>query len=567
MKPALRVACAAATIATNFLAFPHPVGDDVMDLGIVFAWIFPAMLLLTLRGLAPKPALRWGFVVGTLSYAAVLHWIYVVTVHYGRAPVVVGFIAPLLLAAWPGIFVALFAAARAWLWPRGLAGPFVVAALFTVLETLRGIVLGGMPWASLGYAQIGNPALLGLAAWTGVHGLTFTSVLLPASVLYWLAPPTGEVEGRAQVRAAIGLGAVAALHILGMIGVPDPVEGPRARVAVLQGNIEQGVKWSPDWAERTLSIYTELSRSAAREGASWIVWPETAVPGSPDADRELSARLGALARETGASLVVGAVGARFIMGPDGEPQPPELFDSAFSYGPDGRRLDRYDKTHLVPFGEFLPLRPLLGFFINAIATGSAGRDVTPGDAPRNLALPAGPELAAPAGSAGPELAAPAGSPGDDAAADPARRASRQRVEPSVPVGVPICYELLFPDLVRRFAADGAGMLMGITNDAWYGRTGAPFQFLAMTAMRSAETGLWTARAANTGVSAFIDGQGRVRSRTRIFERGFLVEEVPLATKDRGATFYTRAGDWFPWVCGLTCILVGLAGRRQRGELG
>jgi len=135
----------------------------------------------------------------------------------------------------------------------------------------------------------------------------------------------------------------------------------------------------------------------------------------------------------------------------------------------------------------------------------------------------------------------------------------------VTVGVPICYELIFPDLVRRFVDDGAGVLLALTNDAWYGRTGAPYQFLAMTAVRSAENGVWTARAANTGVSAFIDARGRVRDRTAIFEEGFLVSDVPLLVPPSGGTFYTRHGDGFVHACWLVGLAAVVASRRRAGR--
>jgi apolipoprotein N-acyltransferase len=176
---------------------------------------------------------------------------------------------------------------------------------------------------------------------------------------------------------------------------------------------------------------------------------------------------------------------------------------------------------------------MLGRFISAIATGSAGQDVTAGKTPRSMVLPG--------------LAIGAG-------------------KPSVTVGVPICYELLFPDLVRRFVGDGADVLFAITNDAWYGRTGAPYQFLVMTAMRSAEGRVWTARAANTGVSALIDERGRVRDQTQIFERDFLVGEVSVRPPGVGDSFYVRHGDLFAWLCwgGLLALWVrALVQRRGR----
>jgi apolipoprotein N-acyltransferase len=138
----------------------------------------------------------------------------------------------------------------------------------------------------------------------------------------------------------------------------------------------------------------------------------------------------------------------------------------------------------------------------------------------------------------------------------------------VSAGIPICYELLFPDLVRRFVAEGAQVLLAITNDAWYGRTGAPYQFLAITALRSAETGVWTARAANTGVSAFIDERGRVREQTPIFETGLLVADVPLRSPEAPRTYYVRHGDVFAWGCwAALAVTAGAAWRRSRNAGG
>ena len=191
-----------------------------------------------------------------------------------------------------------------------------------------------------------------------------------------------------------------------------------------------------------------------------------------------------------------------------------------------RFVDRYDKSHLVPFGEYVPLAELLGRFFEAVARGIADTAVTRGERPRALVLPL----------AGGTLSA----------------------------GVPICYELVFPDLVRRFVDDGGALLLAITNDAWYGRTGAPYQFLAITALRSAEARVWTARAANTGVSAIIDARGRVRERTRIFERDWLVADVPVRPGAGGGTFYTRYGDVFAWSCWAIAAVGVLRGRRRQG---
>jgi apolipoprotein N-acyltransferase len=505
-----------------FLSFPHPVAGTVLDLGWLASWPALACLLLGIRDLSPAAAAKRAGVAGVVCYSAILHWFFVVTVVYGQAPAVVGVLAPLGSGFGMACFLAAFAAGCRWLFERGVRTPFAPALLWTALEHLRSVFpLSGFPWATLGYAQHENGALLGLSTLTGVYGLSFATVLGGAA-LAALAPGR---DGSRGVRAGAWIAALTlvGLHGLGLAQRPEArPEAPVLRVAAVQGNVDQGIKWSAARAGEILDRYVRLSRQAAQQGAQLIVWPETALPGALEFDPALAATLAALAQETQSVLVVGGVGIEAIADSrDGY----RYFDSAFVVGPNGSRTDRYDKTHLVPFGEYVPLRALVGRFVGAIATGVAPDDVTPGEVPRGIDLPFAPEVLAQTGA--------------------------------VRVGVPICYELLFPDLVRRFALDGGRLLLAITNDAWYGRTGAPYQFLAMTALRSAESGLWTVRAANTGVSAIIDAGGRVREQTRIFEQGVLVADLPLAALDDPGSFYVRHGDVFAW--GVWAALAGTWG--------
>jgi len=520
----------AAYLVSSFLAFPQPVGDRLIDLGFILAWVAPVCLVAGLRGLVPGSAARWGFLAGLAAHSAILHWIYVVTVVYGDAPALVGVFAPIALAAYIALFGAAFGAGLSVLELRGRAGPFVLAAFWTALDYLRHHLLSGFPWAVLGYAQHENSALMALAPIAGVYGLSFLTVLGALGVSGLVrAPRKGSLPPLPSLAAcAVTLVALAAGAWIN--ARPTPSEGERIRIAVIQGNIDQGVKWSPAWQEVTLQIYEELTRKARAEGAELVVWPETAVPGSLETDPDFRERIEGLAREQGVVLVVGAVGVERL------DRGYRYYDSAYVFNTTGQQVERYDKAHLVPFGEYVPLRRLLGLLIGAVARGIAPDNVTAGAGPRVVRLP---QPTHPAESS--VLDAPG----------------------SVPVGIPICYELLFPDLVRGFVASGGSVLLAITNDAWYGRTGAPYQFLAITALRSAETRVWTARAANTGVSAFIDDRGRVRSRTRIFERGLLVDDVPLRPEAAGESFYVRHGDVFAWVCcaGAAAALV----LRRRGE--
>jgi apolipoprotein N-acyltransferase len=522
-------------VVATFLSFPHPLpfaGGVVLDLGLGVSLLGPVCLVFGLVGLTPRRAALSAFVWTVLAHGLVLHFIYVVTVVYGHAPVVIGAAAPFLLAIYAAVIAALFGAGWAWLRERDFANAWTAALLWTALDHLRAMALSGWPWATVGYAQHLNPGLLGLAQWTGVYGMSFAVVLAGVGLAETVVSlRRGSRPSSATVAA---LATVLVLHAFGYAtrSRPDREDEAHAgsiRVAAIQGNIDQGVKWNAAWIEQTLRIYEDLSRKAVADGAELVVWPETALPGTLETDPRMRARIVALVRETGATFVVGSVGVDL----DPMGRIARFYDSAFFVDPQEGYGERYDKTHLVPFGEYVPLRDLVGSFLGAVASGIARGDVTPGPAPRAV---------------------------------PLRLRGEDGVDRVVKVGVPICYELLFPDLVRRFVSDGGEILLGITNDAWYGRTGAPYHFLAITAVRSAETGVWLVRAANPGVSAVIDSGGWVREQTPIFESHYLVADVPLrrAPQEGGGTFYVRHGDVFAMLCWV--MLLGaaiLAGRRSR----
>lgn len=522
----------------TLLAFPHEVpGLGAFDLGLVSAWLAPAALVVALDGMPARRAAGRTFVASLLAHAVLFHWFVVVTVTYGGMPLALGLLSPLLPAYWVAQFGALFAALWTRLAPRRGA-VWLGAAGWVAIDWLRGWFLGGFPWATLGYALHLDVPLLGLTRVGGVYALSFVAAAVGLALGRVVLTRTQEAGGgsRGVVRALapIALGLVLA-HAGGMwlAGSMDGDAGglEPVRIAAVQGNIDQGEKWNAARRERILSTYLRLSEEAVVRGARWVVWPETAVPGSLEWDPELRGRVVEFARQRGVALVVGGMGIEFGSDREG---PSAYYDSAFVVDSEGRLRDRYDKVQLVPFGEFVPLRDLLGRFFASLARGLSPDDVTAGRGVRAMTIPG----------------------------------TVERPEP-IRVGVPICYELIFPDLVRRFAADGAGILLAVTNDAWYGRTGAPHQFLAMTAVRSAETGRYTVRAANTGVSAIIDARGRVLERSRLFEEAVLVADVPVfgngvasagGAANEPATFYVRHGDFFAFGC-MLLALTGLAADR------
>ena len=494
----------------TFLAFPHELpfaaalGTPAFDFGLLATWLAPAALAIGLKGLSPRRAFRVALVTSFLAHTVFFYWFMVVVVIYAGMPFFLGVLAPLV----PALYVAPFTALFAWGFTRfpreGVLGVVFGAALWVAVDWARGHFLGGFPWATLGYGLHLDVPLLGWTRLGGVYVLSFLAAAVGLAVAAWWVDRSPA--RRRELLAVVVV--VAVLHPVGWALGGDDVPTETVRVAAVQGNVDQCQKWDGARREEILSRYLAMSRQAGPE-ADWIVWPETAVPGLIEQDAILRGRIAELARDSGASLVVGGMGVDV----DWEARRFSAFyDSAFLFDPDGALEDRYDKTHLVPFGEYVPLRDLLGRFFQALATGLSSNDVTAGVRPRNVGLvwPGSPE--------------------------------RRRL-----VGVPICYELIFPDLVRRMGGEGAGALLAITNDAWYGRTGAPHQFLAMTAMRAAENGLPIVRAANTGVSALIDARGRVTQQSALFERAIVEGRIEIP-KEREPTFYARHGDVFAASC-------------------
>jgi apolipoprotein N-acyltransferase len=402
----------------------------------------------------------------------------------------------------------------------GLTAAFAVAPfLWVALEYLKSnLGFLALPWLLLAHSQYAYPPVIQAAAVTGAHGISFLIVLVNAAIamaavagaggrMRGLFPPAA---GRPSGRAAAGMVACAALLaaaalLYGRAKLAEASEGPGFRVAVVQGNIAQERKWDRQHAEDILAAYEELSRRALAGRPDLIVWPETATPGAISRDRRLNARLHRLAGELAVPLLVGSSQQRKFGAP--EDAGPERRNSAYLIpaGRDGVRHQRYDKIRLLPFGEYLPLKETLPW--EAIDIADVG------------GYAAGGEFTV--------------------------------FEISgVRFAVTICWENIFPDLVRQFVRNGARFIINITNEAWFGKTAAPYQFLSMSVFRAVENGVYVARCANTGVSGFIDRRGRVYARVAdpqgegIFVRGVLTEPVATLGPE---TFYTRQGDWFAWV--------------------
>jgi len=484
-----------------FLSFPtlgHP----------AVAWLALVPLLVAVTGATPWRALRLGAVAGSVHFAGTLYWIPTVMIEYGGLPVPAAWLVHALLVAVLALFPALFAAATADLTARfGPRGLLFAPALWVATELGRMHVFTGFPWALVGYSQVPFPAVAQVASVVGVLGVSALVVAVNGAVAHAVVAGSGSRRTPLVATAAL----VAVVVAFGAWRLADRsllYAGSSLRVAALQGNVRQDEKWNPLRSDAILETYLGQTRRAAAAGARLVVWPESATPFPLDRDsRGEAVRAGA--RESGAHLLVGTTEVVRDAGT-------RYYNAAYLIEPEeGATSGVYRKRHLVPFGEYVPLRWAL-FFVSPLVEAVA--DFSAGTEPRTL----------PVGGSS--------------------------------VGTAICYEIIYPGLVRELVLGGSELLATVTNDAWYGRSAAPYQHFQQATMRAIEQGRFLVRAANTGISGVIDPYGRVLARSGLFEPAVVVEDVRLLD---GLTFYGRFGD-APAYAGAVLAAVALGcGRRRR----
>lgn len=456
---------------------------------------FPGLILL-LRGTRTVWNGFWvGWWFGCGYFVAGLYWLaWPFTLDMERFGWMIPF-AVFGLSALQAIFVGLAAAlARATRF-KGAAGVVMLAVCWAALEFVRGEVgnvFAGFPWNLLATAWTAIDAMIQPAAYVGAYGLGLLTVAIAAMPALLTEPATSRAARFAWLGGALAL--LAALWLGGAerLAGADPRDVEAVRLRLVQGNIEQSLKWQPGRRQQTFELYLRLSASPGFDRITHVVWPETAIDYRFDTEipparieGERLRQIDAIIPRNGA-LILGAI----------RDHARRYYNSVHVVAPGGRLVATYDKHELVPFGEFVPMRPVLRRLgVEKLAHGAG--DYTPGPGPATLDVP--------------------GAPG----ASPL-----------------ICYEAIFPgrtDRVRR-----PGWLVNVTNDAWFGLTSGPYQHFASARLRAVEEGLPLARAANTGITAVADAYGRVRARLPIMSAGVLDAPLPRATPQ--PTFYARLGD-------------------------
>ena len=450
-----------------------------------------------------------------MYFTGTLYWVTRVMAMYGGLSAWVAVLINALLIGYMALYLTVFTlVVRRITTISGSSGLLVAPFAWVTIELGRTYVLTGFPWVLLGYSQSSVLPIAQLASLFGVYSVS----LLVASVSATLAliavrPPNARRYTPAAVAIAIVIGVavwgsrrVAASELT---HVGEPI-----RVGLIQGNVDQGEKWDPARASAIFQEYLRMTRQAIAQGAQFVVWPESSTPFYFEEDLGGADMVRNIARTSHVPILLGSDQIEWHV--EGNRRTAsKYYNSAFLVRADGTTAGSYRKMHLVPFGEYVPLKELLFFagpLVEAVGPFSAGSD---------------PALLPVAGHR---------------------------------ISVAICYEVVYPALIRQFIARGSELLTTITNDAWFGNTSAPYQHFEQASMRAIEEGRYLVRSANTGISGIVDPYGRVLERTDIFQAAVLVGEARFL---QTSTFYARHGDILAYASLVITIAALAIGRRSR----
>lgn len=479
------------------------------------AWIALVPILYALEGKSVYQTFLAGLLCGCIFYTGLIYWIVVVTTTYGGLIYPVGIFVMLLLVTYLSLYCALaFSLARFIEAKISLALPAVLPFIWVALEYLRSFLFSGFPWESLGYAQYRSRLLIQCADITGVYGMSFLIISVNASLYLLLRGIPAKKIPWKEGALTILLIVLALSYGSWRLEAIEKTAGAAAKIrsGLIQANIDQGIKWNRAFRNHAIARHQQLSREALYGTTRLLIWPESSTPFYFQSETDYQEAIFDIISDKDAYLLLGSPSAEVRNGRA------QIFNSAFLLSPSRKVVGRYDKIHLVPYGEYIPLKrffPFINKMVEGIGDFSSGSAVTLLELPEAL------------------------------------------------FGVLICYEIIFPDLTRWFVKRGAHFLVNITNDAWFGNTSAPYQHLSMAVLRAIENRRCIARAANTGISAFIDATGTIQSATPLFTESVLTATIDLLTVQ---TFYTTYGDVFARLCAFLSFALLCSALLSRGRV-
>jgi apolipoprotein N-acyltransferase len=491
----------------------------------LFAWCGFIPLFIALENKSLRQAFWIAFGCGVVFWSSTIYWLIHVTL-LGQIILV------LYLATYFGLFGCVIYFSRFFPVNRCL---FLLPANWVLLEYLRSYLFSGFPWALIGLSQYKNLLIIQIADIAGAWGVSFLVILINAALYLFLRRHLKmKILGISILMLALSVG----YGIIKLNYKPDVSnDTEQFKISVVQGNISQNLKWDKQAAGFIQNRYKELTLVAAQDKPELVIWPEASVPGLWGVDNAEFAQVFSLAGKLGINLLVGAVADLNQ----------NYFNCALFIDQHGSLVGTYRKLHLVPFGEYIPLKNIFPFLETIAPIG----DIQPG---REYTL-----FNLYSAEAERPVRASAQHPAE--AERPVRASAQHPAEAERPVrasaqpanfGVLICFEDLFPELSREFVKRGARFLVNITNDAWYKEGSAPYQHFAASVFRSIENRVYLARCANTGISGFIDPSGRILGVVQnaqgkeIFVQGYRSMNIRLAAGKR--TLYNRYGDFFIIFC-------------------
>jgi len=479
-----------------------------IDLYII-AWFVLVPFLLSLYDKGPKQAFLSGVFFGIPYFFGTLYWIYYSVNHYGNVPFVLSIALVVLLCLYLSLYTGFFALLFSITIKRtNLPSLFIAPIFWVVLEYLRSYLFTGFPWSSIGYTQYKLLTLIQIADITGIYGVSFLLVAVNGALadIFFIRRRVKDMPLFPLSQTVIGFSSLAILIILTIIygqwKMRQQLPGEYVTVSIVQGNIEQDKKWEPAYQKSVMETYQNLSYEAANSSPSMIVWPETAVPFMFKTDESHTEELIHFQRRIDTYLLFGS-----ILYKEKKEGKSFFSNSAVLLDKTGKAIYEYDKIHLVPFGEYVPLQKVI-FFINKLVVGIG--DYSKGNQYSVAKTPFG------------------------------------------RFATVVCYEIIFPGLVRKFFTDEGNFLVNITNDAWFGRTTGPYQHFSMAVFRAIENRKPVIRAANTGISGFIDSKGRIISKTKLFQQVTITSTIKT---NETKSFYTKYGDLFSYLCFILSIVI------------
>ncbi len=468
----------------------------------IFSWFAFVPIFLALENKSRKQTALLFFIAGIAFWSCAIYWLVNVTLA-GTILLI------LYLAVYFGIFGLII---RHPTKSSSFSTVLFIPSAWVLLEYARSHLLTGFPWAILGYSQYLNLAVIQIADITGVWGVSFLIMLVNVATVEIIWLKREDLITRLKITVIFVVIIFSLIlsygyYHLSSINITDSSRR-NFRISVVQPNIPQELKWNLRARAFVMQKYFELTNEAVKEEPALVIWPEAALPVVLEDEPEYYLSLQDYVRIIQKPLLFGAVTSRKGL----------YYNSAILLSEKGVLSKKYNKLHLVPFGEFIPFRSFLKFLdtIAPIGDITRGNDYTIFDSPAGF-------------------------------------------------GVLICFEDVFPELARSFVSRGAKFLVNITNDAWFGKTPEAYQHLAASVFRAVENRVYLARAANTGVSAFISSSGEIislvsnREGEAVFIRGHKTGNIDISSMRR--TFYNRYGDFFPILCLL--FIIGACGGKVK----